>query len=150
MSETIEEYITKLRENTALNMIKKRVKKMKEDEQRKLQMNDSLNAIEQFILRECKDKMMNASDHGHFYTDILEFTNFDMFDDNYKYVFLIKGPTKQRNNTHSGLNYFRNLDIVPILERLNTLMEPIQLSIRYDRISRSHTIVANWYSLNNT
>ena len=150
MTETIYEYITKLRENTALNMIKKHEMKKKEAEQRKIQLIESLNAIEQFILRECKDRMMNASDHGHFYTDILEFTNFDMFDENYKFVFLIKGPMKQRNNASNGLSFFRDMGIVPVLERLNTLMEPIQFSIRYDRLSRSHTIVANWYSLNIT
>tara|TARA_Y100000389_G_scaffold134961_1_gene132474 strand:+ start:21546 stop:22013 length:468 start_codon:yes stop_codon:yes gene_type:complete len=155
MSDTIEEYINKLRENTASNMIKKREKKMKEEEQRKMLLNESMNNIEQFIIRECKDRMMNASNYGHFYTDILEFTNFDMFDENFKFVYLIKGPVKSSmrnriNNTPSGLDHFREMGVVPVMDTLHTLMEPIKFSVRYNRLSRSHTIVANWYSLNHT
>ena len=151
MTETTEEYIQKLRENTALNMVKKREQQQQEDEARKLKLVESMNALEGYILSTCKAKMMNASNHGHFFTRVMEFSNFDMFDENHKFVYLMKGPMRKRNRSAVyGIEYFRENNIVPILDRLNETMKPIKFSVRFDKLKQSHVLYANWYDLNST
>ena len=114
---------------------------------------ESMNALEGYILSTCKAKMMNASNYGHFFTRVMEFSNFDMFDENHKFVYLVKGPMRQRNRSKPvayGLDYFRENNIVPILDRLNETMKPIKFSVRFDKLKQSHVLYANWYDLNST
>lgn len=153
MTETTEEYIQKLRENTALHMVKKREQQQQEDEARKVKLTESMNALEGYILSTCKTKMMNASNYGHFFTRVMEFSNFDMFDENHKFVYLVKGPMRQRTRSKPvtyGIEYFRENNIVPILDRLNETMKPIKFSVRFDKLKQSHVLYANWYDLNST
>jgi hypothetical protein len=149
MTESIEEYIQKLRENTAVNRVKKQEQKEKDEEERIVKLTESMNALEGYIVSTCKVKMMNASNYGHFFTQIMEFSNFDMFDENFKFVYLIKGPSRNRNrNQLYGVSYFKENDIVPMLDRLNEYMKPIRFSVRFDKINQTHTLYANWYELN--
>ena len=156
MTETTEEYIQKLRENTASNMMKKREQQQQEEEARKLKLVESMTALEGYILATCKAKMMNASNYGHFFTRVMEFSNFDMFDENHKFVYLMKGPMRQRNRSAAakplvyGIEYFRENNIVPILDRMNETMKPIKFSIRFDKMKQTHVLYANWYDLNST
>jgi len=156
MTETTEEYIQKLRENTASNMVKKREQQQQEVEARTVKLVESMNALEGYILSTCKVKMMNASNYGHFFTRVMEFSNFDMFDENHKFVYLVKGPMRQRNRSVAGkslvygIDYFRENNIVPILDRLNETMKPIKFSVRFDKMKQAHVLYANWYDLNST
>ena len=156
MTETTEDYIQKLRENTALNMVKKREQQQQEYEARKVKLIESMNALEGYIMSTCKVKMMNASNYGHFFTKVMEFSNFDMFDENNKFVYLMKGPMRQRNRSAAakplayGIEYFKENNIVPLLDRLNETMKPIKFSVRFDKLKQAHVLYANWYELNST
>jgi hypothetical protein len=145
MGETTEEYIQKLRENTATNMMKKRERQEKVHEMRLQKLVTSMNALEGYVTTICKTKMMDASDYGHIFTRVMEFTNFDMFDEDYKFVFLMKGPIRNRNS--SGVTYFKEHNIIPLLDRLNESMQPIKFTLRFDKAKQSHTLYANWYDL---
>jgi hypothetical protein len=148
MAETVVEYIQKLRENTFANMQKKREKQQRDNEQRDELLKESLDHLESYILSFCKDKMMHASNYGHFYTKIMEFSSFDMFDDHHKIVYLLRGPMKSRNKHHVyGLEYFKERDIIPVLDRLNVQMNPIDFHLKYDRVTQKHTMYANWFEL---
>lgn len=147
-TETVVEYIQKLRENTSINMQKKRERQQRDNEQRDDLLKTSLDHLESYIMSFCKDKMMQASNYGHFYTKIMEFSSFDMFDDHHKLVYLLKGPVKSRNKQQTyGLEYFKERDIIPVLDRLNVQMNPIDFHLKYDRATQSHTMYANWFEL---
>jgi len=149
MLETTEDYLKKLRINTSTNMIKKWAKQVKDNERIEMNLKISMDNLEQHILLISKEKMMTASNYGHFFTNILEFTIFDMYDDNHTTIYLLKGPRLNiaKHKQVFGDVFFKSKGIVPIIERINSQMYPIKFSVRYNKTSRKHVLCSNWYDL---
>lgn len=141
-----EVFFNELRTSTELHAKIKR----EEKEASELAYIDELKVIldELYIeiaskLKEC---MLTASKQGHYFTSVFEFDKRDLYKDK-KLVFLLKGPVNNRFQNRNGLHYFENKGIEPIIAKLNNEYKPIVFYFRYDRMSSTHKIIANWSML---
>jgi hypothetical protein len=131
------QFYNELYANTLSNIDTRRAK---QEEERRYQYQDLESVISRFedtIMYNCRDKMFDASQNGHFYATLYSFTNMDMFD-NYKIVFLLKGPYRS--------TFFDELGVVPLLTRLRTTFDPIDIYLSYNRMTRTHHLMASWKS----
>jgi hypothetical protein len=135
------ELYQELRTNTFSNIDNRRAKQEDERRRHDEHLSDVLNRLEGTIMYNCYEKMRQASMEGHFYATLYSFTNQDMFDD-FKTVFLMKGP--YRSQFSHGLIYFEQKNIVPILTRLKNVLDPIDVYIKYDRMTKTHHVMASW------
>jgi len=135
MVESIEFY-NELRANTLLNI---ETRLLKQEEYRR-RHHDHLQSVmtrfEEMIMFSFREKMVDASQDGHFYATLYSFTNMDLFE-GFKIVFLLKGPYNNRNL------FF---DLVPLVTRLQTKFDPIDIYTNYDRGTQTHHLMASWKS----
>lgn len=132
---------TELRTNTMSNMETRRAKQEKDKQEHDNRLSSVLDKLYEEITSSCVEKMKAASHEGHFYATLFSFTNQDVFEE-FKTVFLIKGPFRSKYTY--GLAYFEQRNIVPILNRLREDYGPIEIYMKYDRINRTHHIMATW------
>ena len=132
---------TELRTNTMSNMETRRAKQEHDKLEHDRRLSTTLDKLYGEITESCVDKMKAASHDGHFYATLYSFTNQDIFDE-FKTVFLIKGPFRSKYTY--GLAYFEQRNIVPILTRLREEYGPIEIYMKYDRNNRVHHIMATW------
>lgn len=140
--EDIQSFIQELQDNTLSNID---IRKQREENKRKEQykkLEECISTLEQNIKQNCKELMKQSSDEGHYYATLLQFTNQDTLDD-YKTVFLVKGPL---NGTRAsgGLAYFERRGIVPLLQRIAEHLSPLPVFIKYDRHRKTHSIIVSW------
>ena len=138
-----------LRTNTQSNIMNRRIRQELEKQQHDERLAYALDCLTTDIESECVEKMKAASNEGHYYATLYSFTNNDIFD-NYKTVFLLKGPFRGKNVY--GLLFYEQKGLVPIITRLNTKYAPIEFFMKYDRNTKTHHILASWkgVDINNT
>ena len=138
-----QELVTKLRENTEVNM---KIRKNKEtvDKSVKVErMKVAMDKITEDIISNCVDTMLKASDEGYYYATIYKYNNNDMVD-GFKTVFLIKGPLNSGKNVKNGVDYFEELGIEPIINRINSFVAPMYCFHKYDRVTKEHYMIVSW------
>lgn len=140
-SNNITSLYTELRTNTMSNIETRKAKQEADKQQHDLRLSEVIDKLTETITETCVEKMMTASQEGHFYATLFSFTNQDMFED-FKTVFLIKGPFRSKYTY--GLAYFEQRNITPILTRLREKYSPVEIYMKYDRVSRTHHIMATW------
>lgn len=131
------EFYNELRANTFSNIDNRRVKQEEERQRHSEYLNSVLSNFEEMLLSSIREKMLDASRNGHFYATIYTFTNMDMFED-FNTVFLLKGPYR------SGNLFFEQQGIVPLITRLRTKFDPIDIYMNYDRGTKTHRLMASW------
>jgi hypothetical protein len=137
----IDSFINQLRINTENNID---VRKAREDTERQLHdknMDDCIQRLADEIMSGCEQRMLEASNEGHYYATLYEFTNNDTYDD-YKTVFLMKGPIRSRG--YDGLAFFEHKGIEPLIQRLSTRLSPMGVFIKYDRNKRAYLLIVSW------
>lgn len=132
------EYVEKLLRNTSINLVLKRELQKKKNVEFVKSLSFAIDSLEQLVSSTCKDLMLHASNYGHFFTEILEFNNTDMFDEKFSYLFLFKGSIDK------GVGVFKDEDIVPLSIRLNLLLPSITFYTRYHSYRKTHVLYANW------
>lgn len=130
-----------LRMNTQANVEMRRNRQEIEKRQLDEKMSTTLDRLTEEIENGCVGKMIAASNDGHYYATLLSFTNQDMFDD-YKTVFLIKGPFRGKNVY--GLLYYEQKGMISVMKRLNDKYSPIEFFTKYDRSTKTHHVLASW------
>lgn len=138
-----QELMNKLRENTEVNM---KIRKNKEtvDKTVKVErMKVVMDKITEDITSNCVDTMLKASDEGYYYATIYKYTNNDTVG-GFKTVFLIKGPLNSGNNVKNGVDYFEELGIEPIINRINSFVAPMYCFHKYDRVTKEHYMIVSW------
>ena len=141
-----DEFFNELRTSTELHAKIKREEKEAMEVAYVDEMKAILNELYIDITNGLKERMLSASKQGHYFTSVYEFGKGEMFKDK-KVVFLLKGPMNNRFQNKNGLHYFETKGIEPIIVKLNNEYKPIVFYFRYDRISGSHKIIANWSML---
>jgi hypothetical protein len=140
MVESIEFY-NKLRANTLSNIDTRRVKQEEDRRRQHEYLKSVMSHFEEMIMSTLREKMLDASRDGHFYATLYSFTNMDLFE-GFKTVFLLKGPYNNRNL------FFEQQGIVPLVTRLQTKFDPIDIYTNYDRGTKTHHLMASWKSEN--
>lgn len=143
MSQNYQELIQQLREKTEVNM---QIRKTKENDSKHLKlekMKAALDKITENIMANCVELMHKSSEDGYYYATLFKYTNTDMTDD-FKTVFLVKGPMMNNKKTKSGVEFFEDLGIEPIIVRLNNNLSPMYCFHKYDRFAKEHSIICSW------
>lgn len=130
-----------LRSNTQLNIDNRRTRQELEKRQHDEKLAYALDRLTTEIETDCVEKMKAASNEGHYYATLCSFTNQDIFDD-YKTVFLLKGPF--RGKSVYGLMYYEQKGMIPIMKRLDMKYRPIEFFTKYDRNTKTHHLLASW------
>ena len=94
------------------------------------------------IIEGYKDKMEDASEQGYRYC-ILDYFNVNDVVAAYKKGFLMFGPYND-NGKGKGLDYFNNVNIVPLKERINKFFHPIKIDVKYNKKEKINKIIAYW------
>lgn len=136
-----------LRTLTQLNIENRRTRQEFEKKQNDEKLAYALDRLSIEIEIDCVDKMREASNAGHYYATLYSFTNQDYFDD-YRTVFLIKGPF--RGKSTYGLLYYEQKGMIPIMRRLEMKYGPIGFFTKYDRNTKTHHLLASWKGVDNT
>lgn len=130
-----------LRANTLMNMENRHNRQELEKRQHDERLACALDRLTTEIETDCVEKMKQASHEGHYYATLYSFTNHDIFDE-YKTVFLLKGPF--RGKSVYGLLYYEQKGMVPIMKRLDMKYRPIEFFTKYDRNTKTHHLLASW------
>jgi len=136
MAESIEFY-NELRANTLSNIDTRRVKQEEDRRRQHEYLKSVMSRFEEMIMSSLREKMVDASRDGHFYATLYSFTNMDLFE-GFKTVFLLKGPYNNRNL------FFEQQGLVPLVTRLQTKFDPIDIYTNYDRGTKTHHLMASW------
>ena len=136
MAESIEFY-NELRTNTLSNIDTRRVKQEEDRRRQHEYLKSVMSRFEEMIMSSLREKMVDASRDGHFYATLYSFTNMDLFE-GFKTVFLLKGPYNNRNL------FFEQQGLVPLVTRLQTKFDPIDIYTNYDRGTKTHHLMASW------
>jgi len=118
------------------NMNTKKVQNQARDERMKAVMN---NLTDQ-IMNGAKEKMLSASKNGLFQTPLYEFSIGDSYNDEFKTIFLFKGPIRWTKD----VGFFEEKGIDTINNRIANLLNPINTFCRYDRSDSKHRVYASW------
>lgn len=146
--ENMDSFIHALRTNTENNI---EMRKSREETKRVTNDKKLDAAIEKLtndILETCQEHMLAASNEGHYYATLYEFTNQDVYDPfedgGYKTIFLMKGSNYPGRGGYDGLAYFEHRGINPLMKRLSTKLSPMGLFIKYDRTKRAYLLIVSW------
>jgi hypothetical protein len=135
------EFYNELRANTLSNIDTRRVKQEADRRRHHDHLKSVMSRFEEMIMSSVREKMVDASRDGHFYATLYSFTNMDLFE-GFKTVFLLKGPYNNRNL------FFEQQGLVPLVTRLQTKFDPIDIYTNYDRGTQTHHLMASWKSEN--
>ena len=135
------EFYNELRANTLSNIDTRRVKQEADRRRHHDHLKSVMSRFEEMIMSSVREKMVDASRDGHFYATLYSFTNMDLFE-GFKTVFLLKGPYNNRNL------FFEQQGLVPLVTRLQTKFDPIDIYTNYDRGTQTHLLMASWKSEN--
>lgn len=138
-----QELISKLREKTELNM---QIRKNKETETKTAKnerMKAAMDKITEDILSTCVETMHKSSEEGYYYATLFKYNNSDMLND-FKIVFLVKGPINYNKKAKNGVDFFEEQGIEPIINRLNSHLSPMYCFHKYDRVQKEHSIICSW------
>lgn len=138
-----QDVITKLRENTEVNM---KIRKNKETQDKSVKverMKIAMDKITEEIVSTCLDTMYKASDDGYYYATVYKYNNNDMVD-GFKTVFLIKGPLNSGKNSKNGVDYFEEMGIEPVINRINSFVGNCYCFHKYDRVTKDHYMIVSW------
>jgi hypothetical protein len=135
------EFYNELRANTLSNIDTRRVKQEADRRRHHDHLKSVMSRFEEMIMSSLREKMVDASRDGHFYATLYSFTNMDLFE-GFKTVFLLKGPYNNRNL------FFEQQGLVPLVTRLQTKFDPIDIYTNYDRGTQTHHLMASWKSEN--
>jgi predicted amidohydrolase YtcJ len=147
MGESIEFY-NELRANTFSNIDTRRVKQVEDRRRQHEHLKSVMSHFEEMIMSTLREKMLDAIRDGRFYATLYSFTNMDLFE-GFKTVFLLKRPYNNRNKQYAcGHLFFEQQGIVPLVTRLQTRFDPIDIHTNYDRGTKTHHLMASWKSEN--
>ena len=135
--------ITKLRENTAVNMTIRKNKETQDKTDKVGRMKIAMDKITEEILSTCVDTMFKASDEGYYYATVYKYNNNDLVD-GFKTVFLVKGPLISGKNAKNGVDYFDDIGVEPIINRINAFVGNCYCFHKYDRIMKEHYMIVSW------
>lgn len=134
-------FIAELRNNTESNMDTRKAREYSERQLSDKKIEDCIAKLTEEIMERCEERMLAASKEGHYYATLYEFTNQCVYQD-YKTVFLIKGPVRSRG--FDGLAFFEQKGIEPLLQRLSKRLSPMGVFVKYDRNKRAYLLIATW------
>ena len=139
----MENLMNEMIENTRQNL-DERLKKNEELRQQKdAKLKETLAKLETEIMTDFENKVREASNNGYDNTTIYRFDSKHIFEE-YKTSFLLKGPLLDRRNEGTGLDFFYNKEIVPVMERLKNQVKPFIIYLRYDRYKKENMIIVSW------
>jgi type IV secretory pathway VirB4 component len=134
-------FVNELRNNTESNMDNRKAREEHERQLNDKKLDDCIAKLTDSIMEQCEERMVAASKDGHYYATLYEFTNQCMYED-YKTVFLVKGPIRSRG--YDGLAFFEHRGIEPLLQRLSKRLTPMGVFVKYDRNKRAYLLIATW------
>lgn len=89
------------------------------------------------------EKMISASEKGYFSCRLFECKTTDTWDEDFRTVFLLRGPSRWMN----PVSFFELKNIVSVDRYLGEKMKPIEVQIRYDRHTQTHCVIASWKTI---
>lgn len=137
----INSFIIELRNNTEFNLDTRKAREDAERQCNDKKLEECIAKLTDDIMEHCEERMLTASNDGHYYATLYEFTNQCVYQD-YKTVFLVKGPVRSRG--FDGLAFFEQKGIEPLIQRLSKRLSPMGLFVKYDRNKRVYLILVTW------
>lgn len=93
-----------------------------------------------FIKSNAKEKMIQASERGYFSCRIFECASDEKFNDEYRTVFLLRGPTRWIH----PVSFMEMKKIKTVDQCLSDCFNPVEISIGYNRTNKTHYVLASW------
>ena len=88
-------------------------------------------------------KMISASEKGYFSCRLFECKTTDMWNEDFRTVFLLRGPSRWIN----PVSFFELKNIESVECYLGKKLNPIEVQVKYDRHSQTHCVVASWKTI---
>ena len=92
------------------------------------------------IVKDCVSKMKEASEQGLFSCCIFECQYDEMFSDEFRKAFLLRGPFNWTN----VIPFFELKNTQSVFDYVSDFVSPIRVHLKYNRSSGSHIIMASW------
>lgn len=141
-------FIQTLRTESLGNKEKRREREFENRKVKDEQIREAMDNLESYITNDMETKMKGAASLGHFQAVLYSFDT-STVQNEYKTIFLIRGPvirnrnTKQTTNNNNEL-FFVNKGIQPMLTRLKERLAPMHVYIRYNKLEKRHELIASW------
>ena len=109
-------------------------------QQRDQRMRDAIQSAFDTISEQTNEQMIAASSLGNFGCVIFECQGSDQFNEEFKYVYLLKGPLRW----NGSMTFFETKNTESLLTKLKNHFSPIHIYMKYDRYTKKHLIIASW------
>lgn len=86
------------------------------------------------------EKMAAASEEGHFSCCLFECKTDDKFNDEYRTVFLLRGPSRWSN----PVSFFELKNITSVDRYLAERFKPFEIYLKFDRFNKKHCVMVSW------
>jgi len=122
------------------NMHEKKIKLQERDDR----MKTAIQTLFDSIIRDSEEKMEIASNNGNFGTVLFECTVEKSNEDEFQNIFLLKGPMRWNKD----VSFFETKGLKSVYEMVNEFFDPIHVYMKYDRVSKTHMLIASWKTNN--
>ena len=92
------------------------------------------------IIMRSPSKMKDASEQGRFSCIIFECQDSEVYSDEFRMAFLLRGPFNWTNM----ISFFELKNTQSVFDYVTDSLSPIQVQLKYDRALRTHMIIASW------
>ena len=138
----MEELAKTLKENSERNVLKRIEKEAEKNAERVDTIIRETEKLFGKITSEYKDKLNAVSSEGYRYCVLYEYHTEEVVE-KYKQSFLMNGPYNNYGKG-SGLDYFKNLHIQPLRERLVEFFDPIRLDVKFNKHEKKNKVIVYW------
>lgn len=139
-SDEMSDLLGRLQKESVANYTEKMNTKKLQSKERDVRMKMVMDDLTDEIMNGAKEKMLVASKNGLFQTPLYEFSIGDSYNDEFKTIFLFKGPMRWMRD----VGFFEEKGIDTINDRVAKLINPIKTFVRYDRSDSKHRLYASW------
>jgi hypothetical protein len=115
-------------------------KRFELSKERDVRMSFQMIELAHNIITGSKDLIMEASENGKFGCSIFECSNNTNYTEDYKSVFLLRGPF----HWDSEVGFFETKGMLSVLDMVRDALDPIDVYMKYDRMTMTHKIIAVW------
>ena len=103
-------------------------------------LNHAILDMANMIMIGAIDRMRSESAQGQFSCVLYECTSRENFNDEFRSLYVLRGPGRW-----NGLaSFFERKGLVSVVKRLNELLNPIDVYLRYDRLTSNTLVCAAW------
>jgi hypothetical protein len=136
----MESLLETLQKNSLASFERNTQEKQKLQHERDERLKTAIDEVFETMKTGIHDKLLSASLNGNFGCVIFESTGTETYNDEFKYIYLLKGPLKW----NGPKTFFETKGIESLLTKLKQHLHPIHVHLKYDQRSKKHLVIASW------